>query len=147
MGNGKEGWLVVYRNLARFCWLDGGVIHHYYNIALFSRRASAQPLLPFTKIHALIPVLIYANLMMFQVLFGFPVETRTIAVFAMGIPLLAALFTFANLGTGCRGPSPIISARFRLARCRARSQPTARRCAARSSNGLEICWRQPILAR
>ena len=38
-----------------------------------------------------IVVLIYAGLMAFQIIAGFPVETRSIAVFAMGIPVLCAL--------------------------------------------------------
>jgi putative membrane protein len=33
---------------------------------------------------------VYAGLMVFQVLLGYPVEARTIALFAMGFPLLAA---------------------------------------------------------
>lgn len=41
--------------------------------------------------HALVPLIIYAGNMLFQVIDGYPVETRTVAVFAMGIPLLAAL--------------------------------------------------------
>jgi putative membrane protein len=39
----------------------------------------------------LLPVLIYSGLMAFQIVAGFPVETRSIAVFAMGIPVLCAL--------------------------------------------------------
>jgi uncharacterized membrane protein len=39
----------------------------------------------------LIIVLIYASLMFYQILYGVPVETRTISVFAMGIPLFIAI--------------------------------------------------------
>jgi hypothetical protein len=37
-----------------------------------------------------VPLGVYAGLMVFQVLLGYPVEARTIALFAMGFPLLAA---------------------------------------------------------
>jgi len=40
--------------------------------------------------HVLVPLAVYAGLMAFQVLLGHPVEARTIALFAMGFPLLAA---------------------------------------------------------
>ncbi len=45
----------------------------------------------FTKWHALLPFSIYGFSMVFQMLNGHPVETRTVAVFAMGVPLLCAL--------------------------------------------------------
>ncbi len=45
----------------------------------------------FAKWHALLPLSIYAFSMVFQMFMGHPVETRTVAVFAMGIPLLCAL--------------------------------------------------------
>lgn len=60
------------------------------------RGAAAARPAPFEKKHALIPMLIYMNLMAFQVLYGYPVETRTIAVYAMGIPLLAALLAYRS---------------------------------------------------
>jgi uncharacterized membrane protein len=41
--------------------------------------------------HALLPVGIYAGSMAFTICNGSPVETRSIVVFAMGIPVLAAL--------------------------------------------------------
>ena len=40
--------------------------------------------------HVLVPLGVYAFLMAYQMLLGHPVETRTIALFAMGFPLLAA---------------------------------------------------------
>jgi uncharacterized membrane protein len=40
---------------------------------------------------ALVPLLMYGASMAFQIFFGMPVETRSIAAFAMGIPLLCAL--------------------------------------------------------
>lgn len=38
-----------------------------------------------------VPLAIYAGNLLFQALLGVPVETRAIAIFAMGIPLLAAM--------------------------------------------------------
>lgn len=52
------------------------------------------PTLPALRVeprHALPPLALYAGLMLYQVLLGFPVETRSIALFAMGFPLLAAV--------------------------------------------------------
>ena len=40
---------------------------------------------------ALVPLVIYGSGMVFQMLFGSPVETKAIAFFAMGLPLLVAL--------------------------------------------------------
>jgi uncharacterized membrane protein len=40
--------------------------------------------------HVLVPLGVYAGLMVYQMLLGHPVEVRTIALFAMGFPLLAA---------------------------------------------------------
>ena len=58
---------------------------------LLVRKVPPVPAATFKRRDALVPVLIYAGLMAFQVVAGFPVETRSIAVFAMGIPLLCAL--------------------------------------------------------
>lgn len=41
--------------------------------------------------YALVPLLVYGGSMAFQAIEGSPIETRTIALFAMGIPLLTAL--------------------------------------------------------
>lgn len=54
------------------------------------RGASSPSAAPVASRHVLVPVLLYAGLMVYQVALGFPVETRTIALFAMGFPLLAA---------------------------------------------------------
>jgi len=61
-------------------------------------RSAARPAgtEPFKKVHALVPILIYADLMAFLMMHGEPVETRTIVLFAMGIPLLAALLTYQD---------------------------------------------------
>ncbi|WP_028105027.1 carotenoid biosynthesis protein [Pseudoduganella violaceinigra] len=46
---------------------------------------------PVTPLYALVPLIIYGGSMAFQAVQGSPIETRTIALFAMGIPLLTAL--------------------------------------------------------
>ena len=58
---------------------------------LLARKVPPVPAAQVRRRDALVPVLIYAGLMAFQIVAGFPVETRSIAVFAMGIPLLCAL--------------------------------------------------------
>lgn len=60
------------------------------------RRRPPPPALPATARHTVVPLLIYAGSMLFQACFGTPVETRVIALFAMGIPLLAALCGWAR---------------------------------------------------
>jgi putative membrane protein len=54
------------------------------------RRAPAAPTRPVTTRHVLVPLAVYAGLMVFQVCLGYPVEARTVALFAMGFPLLTA---------------------------------------------------------
>jgi len=44
-----------------------------------------------SPLHALVPMFIYGGSMAFQAVHGSPIETRAIALFAMGIPLLTAL--------------------------------------------------------
>lgn len=44
-----------------------------------------------SKWHVMVPLSIYGGSMVFQMANGYPVETRSIAAFAMGIPLLCAL--------------------------------------------------------
>lgn len=63
---------------------------------LFSAKSLPSVPTTFTKWHALIPVSIYACWMIFQILYGFPVETRTISAFAMGIPLLITFIGMQN---------------------------------------------------
>jgi putative membrane protein len=77
---GFAGWMIVsfailfaFRRLAR----------------VRTPAAAAGTVLP-TMRHVFVPLGVYAGLMVFQVLLGHPVEARTIALFAMGFPLLAA---------------------------------------------------------
>jgi uncharacterized membrane protein len=72
----------------------GGWMLVAFTILLVFRRAlrGAPPLpaAPVALRHTLVPLGIYGGLMLFQVCLGTPVETRSIALFAMGLPLLAA---------------------------------------------------------
>lgn len=65
-------------------------------VIVFSFRATLRRHPPVagagvTPVHALVPLFIYGGSMAFQAVEGSPIETRTIALFAMGIPLLTAL--------------------------------------------------------
>jgi putative membrane protein len=62
-----------------------------FTFRLLLRRIRSRPVLRFTRWHALLPVLSYAGFMGFFIVEGHPVEVRSIVVFAMGIPVLAAL--------------------------------------------------------
>lgn len=61
-----------------------------YSFRISVRRQVLRPLADFSKWHALLPLSVYASAMLFQLCVGHPMETRTIAVFAMGIPILCA---------------------------------------------------------
>lgn len=60
------------------------------------RRRPPAPVLPAMGRHTAVPLAIYAGSMLFQVCLGTPVETRVIALFAMGVPLLVALCGWAR---------------------------------------------------
>ena len=60
------------------------------------RQRVLRPALRVSSWHVLVPLAVYAGSMVFQMAAGSPVETRTIALFAMGIPLLCALFGWAR---------------------------------------------------
>jgi uncharacterized membrane protein len=57
---------------------------------LWTRQSAQKPPTPAAARAALVPLAIYASGMVFQIFLGHPVETRAIAAFAMGIPLLCA---------------------------------------------------------
>jgi putative membrane protein len=78
---GFAGWMTI-----------AFVIAMLFNRLTRSQRAGTPPA-SFGKLDALLPVLMYANQVGFQVMYGHPVETRTIAFFAMGIPLMIALLS------------------------------------------------------
>lgn len=75
---GFAGWMLVsFVIVLTFrIWLRGRVPHAAEG---FMRR------------HAALPLLLYGGLMAYQMALGHPVETRTVAAFAMGIPLLCAV--------------------------------------------------------
>jgi uncharacterized membrane protein len=62
-----------------------------FSFRMSLRRQGPRPPRQVAKWHVLLPLTIYGGSMLFQMGFGSPVETRTIAFFAMGIPLLCAL--------------------------------------------------------
>jgi len=62
-----------------------------YCFRLSLRRKPPAASSAVTPLHALVPLFIYGGSMVFQSLHGSPVETRAIALFAMGIPLLTAM--------------------------------------------------------
>jgi len=74
---GFFGWMLVSFTIV-FC----------FRLTL-TRRPAAPPL-PVNRHHVLVPLTIYGGNMVFQVFLGYPVEIRSIAFFAMGIPLLTA---------------------------------------------------------
>lgn len=88
-------------------WWFGQTLHGFigwisvsFLITILFRTITAKSLnstpSTFTKWHALIPVSIFACWMIFQMLYGFPVETRTVSAFAMGIPLLITFIGMQN---------------------------------------------------
>lgn len=77
---GFAGWMIV----------SFAILFAFRRLARARTTAlGAGAVLP-TMRHVFVPLAVYAGLMVFQVLLGHPVEARTIALFAMGFPLLAA---------------------------------------------------------
>jgi uncharacterized membrane protein len=82
---------------------------------LVTRKQGLHAAAGFNKTHALLPFGIYGLSMVFTMLKGFPVETRTVAVFAMGIPLLCALagwWRWKPVTAGIAVPSPVTDGRL-----------------------------------
>ena len=61
-----------------------------FSFRLSVRSRVLRPALRIRQRHVLVPLAIYGASMVFQMAAGSPVETRTVALFAMGIPLLCA---------------------------------------------------------
>ena len=80
-GDGFFGWVCV-----SFVILMG--------FHLSVRSKALRPTSPFQRRHALVPLALYGSGMVFQMVLGNPVEIRSIAPFAMGIPLLSAVAGF-----------------------------------------------------
>ena len=77
----------------------GWALVSFVIVLLFRLSVRSQPpqaSLPVARPHMLVPLAIYGANMLFQMAMGTPVETRTIALFAMGIPLLAAVCGFSR---------------------------------------------------
>ncbi len=64
------------------------------------RGARVAPAARVERWHALLPVGIYAGSMAFTICNGSPIETRSIVVFAMGIPVLAAFAAWRQWQAG-----------------------------------------------
>jgi putative membrane protein len=77
---GFAGWMLV----------SFAILFAFRRLARVRTVAADAGAVPPTLRHVFVPLGVYAGLMVFQVLLGHPVEARTIALFAMGFPLLAA---------------------------------------------------------
>jgi uncharacterized membrane protein len=77
---GFAGWMTV----------SFAILFAFRRLARVRPAAERGAVVP-TMRHVLVPLSVYAGLMVFQILLGYPVEARTIALFAMGFPLLAAV--------------------------------------------------------
>jgi uncharacterized membrane protein len=80
-----------------------------------THRRPIQPNPEYTPGQALLPLGIYGAFMVFQALLGNPIETRVIALFAMGLPLLAGLVgwhRWQQVWAQPKVPSPVSSARL-----------------------------------
>lgn len=74
-----------------------------FSFRLSVRARVLRPALRINGWHVLVPLAIYGASMVFQMAAGSPVETRTVALFAMGIALLCALIGWARWhGEGAR---------------------------------------------
>jgi putative membrane protein len=80
---GFVGWMTV-----SFCIVLAFRLTH--------RFAPIRPRVAATRRHVLVPLALYGGCMAFQVAVGDPVELRTVAFFALGIPLLVALCGLAR---------------------------------------------------
>jgi uncharacterized membrane protein len=86
----KDGWWFGETLQGFFGWAFVSFVI-VFGFRMTLRRNPPRPAPHIAKWHALVPLLIYGGSMAFQMTFGAPVETRTIAFFGMGIPLLCAL--------------------------------------------------------
>ena len=61
---------------------------------LIVRRVEVKPAARITRMSAMLPVLSYLSFLIFFLFEGYPSETRSIAFFAMGVPVIAAVAGF-----------------------------------------------------
>ena len=86
----KDGWWFGETIQGFFGWMFVAfVIVHGFRLTL--RGTPPVPWRPSSRRHALVPVLMYGGFMVFQMAVSRPMELRTIAFFAMGMPVLCAL--------------------------------------------------------
>ena len=86
----KDGWWFGETVQGFFGWM----FVSFCIVFLFRLTLRHTPPLPWSPVnrrHALVPVLMYAGFMVFQMCVSHPMELRTIAFFAMGMPILCAL--------------------------------------------------------
>jgi uncharacterized membrane protein len=102
----KDGWWFGETLQGFVGWaLVSFVIVFWFRLTL--RKRPARAALTVARRHTLVPLVVYGGNMVFQVFLGHPVETRTIALFAMGIPLLAALCGWRRWqAAGEQAPAP-----------------------------------------
>jgi uncharacterized membrane protein len=92
---------------------------------LLIRKTVLAPERSFSKGPALLPFGIYGGSMVFQMLEGHPVETRTIAFFAMGIPLLMGLAGWWRWNPRADAKVPSVVTDARLAQSQYAADPLA----------------------
>lgn len=86
----KDGWWFGETLQGFFGWATiSFIIIFLFRLSL--RRWPPAPKLVVSKFDMAVPLTVYGGSMVFQMFAGTPVETRTIAFFAMGIPLLCAV--------------------------------------------------------
>jgi putative membrane protein len=86
----KDGWWFgeTLQGFAGWATISFTII---FLFRLSLRRWPPAPKQAFSKLDMGVPLTVYGGSMLFQMFEGTPVETRTIAFFAMGIPLLCAV--------------------------------------------------------
>ncbi len=96
---------LVRRNPARLCRLDGGVLHHhpaFPGAVPATTPPGAKPRSGHGRAHA------HRHLRRrprIQLLFGHPIETRAVAFFAMGLPVVVALAAWWQWQQADRSPT------------------------------------------
>jgi putative membrane protein len=88
----KDGWWFgeTVQGFAGWMFVSFAILFAFRRLARVHPAARRAGVVLPTMRHVFVPLSVYAGLMVFQVLLGYPVEARTIALFAMGFPLLAA---------------------------------------------------------
>ena len=109
-----DGWWFGETLQGFFGWaFVSGVIVLGFRLSV--RKLVLRPMADYAPSDALLPLGLYAGNMVFQMCLGSPVETRTIAAFAMGIPLLCALAgwkLWKTVPATPTVPSPVSNARL-----------------------------------